>query len=159
MNNLIIRRAKEGELKIIQELNHQLFLHDEKCAGQFLNMNWPFEKTGEDYFRKRIEGEEGICLVAEADREIIGYLAGGIIEAPSYRTVRKMSELENMLVKEKFRGQKIGKKLFDEFVNWSKSQGMERIKVSAASDNSRAIKFYEKAGFMPYTVELEYEIK
>ena len=54
MDNLIIRRVKENELGIIQGLNHQLFLHDEKFTGQFLNMNWPFEKVGEDYFRKRI---------------------------------------------------------------------------------------------------------
>ena len=64
-----------------------------------------------------------------------------------------------MLTREEFRGQKIGKKLFEEFVNWSKSQGVERIKVSAASDNLRAIKFYEKVGFVPFAAELEYEIK
>lgn len=159
MGNLIIRRAKEGELKIIQELNHQLFLHDEKFAGQFLNMNWSFEKVGEDYFKKRIEGEEGVCLVAEVDGEIVGYLAGGIIKTYSYRTVKKMSELENMLIKKEFRGRKIGERLFGEFAKWSKLQGAERIKVSAASENIRAINFYKKIEFTPYAVELEYEIE
>lgn len=159
MSNPIIRAAKEDELKIIQELNHQLFLHDDQFANQFLNMDWSFEKVGEDYFRKRIGGEEGVCLVAEVNGKIAGYLAGGIMQPYSYRTVKKMSELENMLVKEEFRGQKIGEKLFEEFANWSKSQNIERIKVSAASDNLGAIKFYEKVGFRSYATELEYEIK
>lgn len=159
MSDPIIRRAKEDELKIIQGLNHQLFLHDDQFANQFLNMDWSFEKGGENYFRKRISGEEGVCLVAEVNGKIVGYLAGGIMRPYSYRTVKKMSELENMLVKEEFRGQKIGEKLFEEFANWSKSQDIERIKVSTASDNLRAIKFYEKVGFMPFAAELEYEIR
>ncbi len=156
--SVIIRKAKAEELKIIQELNHQLFLHDKEYDA-FLNMNWSFEKAGEDYFRDKISAEKGVCFVALTNGELVGYLAGGMIKPYQYRTIKKMSELENTLVKENFRGQGIGKKLFQAFVDWSKSQGAEKIKVSASADNMRAIKFYEKAGFIPYATELEYEIK
>lgn len=154
----IIRKAKKEELKLIQELNSQLFLHDKKY-DPFLDMNWSFGKPGEDYFNDKISGKKGVCFVAEVGGEIVGYLAGGVKKPFKYRTIKKTSELENTLIKDGFRGQGIGEKLFQAFAEWSKSQGAERIKVSASAGNLLAIRFYEKVGFVPYAVELEYEIK
>lgn len=156
--NVIIRKAKEEELRTIQELNHELFLHDKEFDSS-LNMRWPFEKIGEEYFKDRISGKEGVCFVAVVDGEIVGYLAGGMRKPYSYRTVKVQSELENTLVKENFRGKGIGEKLFREFVKWSRKMGAERITVSASFDNRNAIKFYKKVGFEDYATELEYEIK
>jgi len=158
MEKIIIRKARENELETIQDLNYQLFQHDEEFDSS-LNMNWPFEKIGHNYFRIRITGKEGICLVAEVDGQIVGYLAGAMIKPYSYRKIKKQAELENTLVKEDFRGQGIGEDLFREFINWSKKQGAERIKVTASAENQKAIKFYKRVGFASYTAELEYEIK
>lgn len=158
MKNLIIRKAKIEELKIIQELDYQLFIHDGEYDST-LNMNWPFEEEGENYFKDKICEKDGICFVAEIDGKIVGYLVGEIIKPYPYRKIKKQSELGNTLVKEEFRGQRIGEKLFDEFVKWSKEKGMERIKVSAYFGNIRAINFYKRVGFVPYSTELEYELK
>ena len=158
MSKVIIRKAKEKELKIIQGLNHELFLHDGEY-DPLLNMDWPFEKQGEDYFKDKISGEKGVCFVAEVGGEIVGYLAGRLMESYSYRKVEKMAELDNTLVKEEFRGQGIGENLFKEFIKWSKNQDAERIKVIAYADNFGAIKFYKRVGFIPYETVLEYKIK
>lgn len=155
MASVIIRKAKEEELKIAQDLNHQLFEHDLEY-DPLLDMNWPYEK--EEYFRNRISEKDGVCFVAEVDGKVVGYLIGAMIEPYTYRKIKKQSELENTLVKEEFRGRGIGEKLFEEFVKWSKEHGAERIKVSASADNFGAIKFYQRVGFKPYATELEYEI-
>ncbi len=158
MNSLNIRKARRSDLKKIQELNYQLFVHD-KVYDLTLNINWPYEKVGEEYFKDRIGGKNGVCFVAEIKDEIVGYLAGALTKPYSYRNVGNLSELENTLVKEEFRGKKIGEELFKEFLKWSKEEGAVRIKVSASADNSRAIKFYKRIGFVPYVAEMEYEIK
>src|SRR3989344_7039552 len=155
MKDLVIRKAKSEDLKAIQKLNHQLFIHDQEFDS-FLNMNWAFEE-GENYFKDKISGK-GVCFIAEMGGEAVGYLAGGLMRPYSYRTIKKMTELENTLVKEEFRGQRIGEKLFEKFVGWSKQTGAERIKVSTSTSNSRGIKFYERVGFSPYAIELEYGI-
>jgi diamine N-acetyltransferase len=154
MNNLIIRKAREDELKVVQGLNQQLFEYD-GVWDETLNMEWVFSEGGEKYFRDKISGKEGVCFVAEIGGEVVGYLAGGMYKPYFYRTVKKMTELENVLVKEEFRGQNIGEKLFGEFLKWSKQRGAERIAVYATAQNSRAIKFYEKVGFKTYSLELE----
>ena len=158
MAEVIIRKAREDELKIVQELNHDLFLHDQEY-DPFLNMDWSFGEQAEKYYKDAISGKDGVCFVAEVDGRVVGYLAGGMIKPYRYRTIKKQSELGDTLVKESSRGQGIGEKLFNEFLKWSREQGAERIKVSASSKNSGAIKFYERVGFTPYATELEYEIK
>lgn len=158
MTEVVIRKAREDELKVVQELNHRLFLHDEEYDS-FLDMNWSFGKAGTEYFKRRIAGKDGVCFVAELDGEIVGYLAGGLIKPYSYRTIKKQTELENTLVKEGYRGRGIGEKLFKKFVVWSRERGAQRIKVSASAENLRAIKFYRRTGFVPYASELEYGIK
>src|SRR3989338_1067287 len=102
--DVAIRKAKEEELRMIQELNHQLFLYDKEYDPS-LNTSWSFEQFGEDYFRDRISGKGGVCFAAEVNGELILYLSGGMMRPYSYRTIKKMSELENTLVKEDFRGQ------------------------------------------------------
>lgn len=155
---VIIRKAREKELKIVQDLNHQLFVHDQKY-DPLLVMDWPYEKEGADYFKSRISGEEGVCFVAEVDGEIVGYLAGGMIKPHSEQPVKRRSKLENTLVKETFRNQGIGKKLFNAFIKWSHAQGAERIIVTAYTGNVSAVRFYREVGFNDFATKLEYKIK
>ena len=115
---LKIRKAKISELKSIQDLNHKLFREDAD-RDKFLNHNWPY-KDGEKYFKSRIEGK-GLCLIAEIDGEIVGYLCGSIKQSESWRPVKR-TELENMRVKRHIRSKGVGAKLVDEFLKWSKKQ-------------------------------------
>jgi len=158
MNKVFIRRATFEELPIIQNLNLQLFQHDQ-VYDPLLNMNYSFSKNGKKYFQDKISNKDSICLVAEINNQIIGYLAGGITKSYSYRTVKKQSELENTLVLKEYRGKGIGNLLFCEFVKWSKKQGVEIINVKTSTDNIKAIEFYKKEGFVSYSSELEYQVK
>src|SRR5690348_3831052 len=105
--NLIIRKARDDEVKIVQELNQQIFEHDRPWY-ETLNMNWVFSEEGEKYFRDKISEEKGVCFVAEVDGNVVWYLAGGMFKPYFYRTVKVMTELENTLVKEEYRSQGIG---------------------------------------------------
>jgi ribosomal protein S18 acetylase RimI-like enzyme len=150
-----IRKARDTELKTVQDLNYALFVSDSK-SDQELNMNWPYE-DGKDYFKKMIEGSIGACFVAEVGGEVIGYLAGSIkAQTPSYRPVKR-SELENMFVREEYRNKGIGEKLVKKFLSWSKENGISNTFVSAYSPNHGAIRYYERLGFKPYASELENE--
>lgn len=156
MENIIIRKAKTEELKIVQDLNSGLFTSDGP-RDKYMNHNWPHEE-GKEYFSKRITADNSICLVAEIDSEIVGYLAGAVMEVESWRPVKR-TELENMFVKEEFRSQGVGAKLVEEFIKWSKEKGVDRSLVVAYATNEKAIKFYQKTGFDPESVSLEIEYK
>ncbi len=152
-----IRLARENELKAIQDLNYQLFVHD-KEHDPLLNMDWPYESEGTKYFKSRISEKEGVCFVAIVDNKVVGYLAGSVTPSYPYRIIKKQTELENTLVLAEYRSQRIGEQLFEQFIHWSEEQGAERIKVSTAAGNTRAISFYHRVGFEDYGLELEYPI-
>lgn len=156
MDNLIIRKAKIEELKIVQDLNSELFTSDGP-RDKYMNHNWPHNE-GKEYFSKRIVGDNSICLVAEIDNQIVRYLAGAAMDVESWRPVKR-TELENMFVKEEFRSQGVGAKLVEEFIKWSKEKGVDRSLVVAYATNEKAIQFYQRMGFDPESVSLEIEYK
>ena len=79
-NDIVVRLAREDELKVVQDLNHALFIHDNAHFGD-LNLNWPYQKEGEIYFTNKINGSDGVCFVAEVAGKVVGYLAGRTFDA------------------------------------------------------------------------------
>jgi len=95
-------------------------------------------------------------FLAYVDDEIVGYLAGGLMDnKKSYRVLPNSAELENMFVLDKCRDTGIGSKLYQAFVDWSKSKGVKRLRVGASAQNVAGINFYRKNGFIDYDLILE----
>lgn len=154
---MVIRRARPEDLRHVQELNHELFLSDNSHYND-LNVEWPFSEEGEEYFRRRIEGDNGVCAVAEQNGRLIGYLAGGWSHLNFSAYTGKRAELENMCVSEGSRGKGVGEQLAKVFYDWCKSNGANYVMVDAFSPNIRAIKFYERVGFTSYSSVLRKEL-
>lgn len=155
MNQVEVRKAREGDLKAVQDLNYQLFVHDSQFEPE-LNMDWPY-REGEEYFKRRIQGEDGVCLVAEMGDQIAGYLAGGIRGGEDWLKVLR-SEIENMFVLKEFRKAGVGRILVEEFKQWSQEKGAKRVVVNAFWGNIGSIEFYKKIGFESYDISLELKI-
>lgn len=153
---IIIRAAKIEDLKSVQDLNHGLFIHDQKWISHLI-MEWPYGEEGKTYFEDGILGRDGACFVAELDGAVIGYIRGAIVHSEGYRDV-KQAELANMYIDDEYRRQGVGESLVGVFTRWCKEQGAERIFVEASSGNDRAITFYEKGGFEPASLRLEKDI-
>lgn len=157
MTKVTIRLARSGELEIIQDLNHALFVSDNRHFGE-LNLNWPYEEQGEVYFKSMISHEAGVCYVAEVSSEVVGYLAGRI-RSESKVYPGKRAELDNMFVKEEYRSQGVGGQLVDKFFVWCKGKKADYIFVNAYSPNTQALAFYDKQGFEDYSINLWKKLK
>lgn len=156
MNDINIRKANINDLKAIQELNYELFKLEYDNYDSDLIIEWPLEEKGENYFTDMIN--EKIVFVAEKDNNIVGYLAGTMDVKISYIS-KKIAELDNMCVLDKYRSLGIGSMLISEFKKVCKENNVQRIIVAASSENINAIKFYKKQGFKEdYTTTLKIEI-
>ncbi|HLD54690.1 MAG TPA: GNAT family N-acetyltransferase [Candidatus Nanoarchaeia archaeon] len=151
-----IQFATIKNLKEIQYLNHQLCIKENKEFDATINPDYSIQKQGEEYFKDRINN--GCTLITIVDGKVIGYLIGSISNAEDYRNLSKIAEAEEMFILEDYRSMKIGKKLLQEFAKWCKSKKVERIKVVAYAQNSKAIEFYRREGFKDYDFVLEKEI-
>lgn len=154
----IIKNAAINDLQKIQELNLKLFEKEHKEYDSLLNLDWTFGKVGTKYYQDRISKDDGCVLVAIVDNKIVGYLCGGLKKAEEYRNLPIVAELENTFVLDEFRSKGIGKKLYNEFINWCKTKNVGKIRVEASVQNELAIKFYRNNNFKDYTLILEADL-
>ena len=118
-----IRKANMSDLKRIQELNNELFELELTSCDDTLIRDWPLSMDGEEYFKSLIK--EDYVYVAVDDLEIVGYLAGSVVDV-SYVN-NKYAELNNMCVSENSRGKKVGSLLLDRFKNDVKELGIMEL--------------------------------
>jgi XTP/dITP diphosphohydrolase len=151
-----VRPALPGDLPAVQALNAALLDFDARHFAD-LNLGWAHGPDGDAYFRSRISGGEGICLVAEAGAVVVGYLAGALRTGETWR-LHPRTELENMYVAADRRRSGVGRQLATAFAAWSRTTGARQILVEAFHGNEAAIAFYASLGYAPAGVALHKDL-
>ncbi|WP_051321300.1 GNAT family N-acetyltransferase [Chrysiogenes arsenatis] len=151
------RRATLDDFAALKAFDEALIAYDANF-DETLNAKWPESEEATEYFRDRASGAEGVAFMAEVDGKTVGFLTAVMREAHSYRTISQVAELESMFVDPAWRGRAIGEQLVEHFLAWARSSGATRVCVEASYDNSGAVKFYQKMGFIPYNILLEQTI-
>ena len=83
------------------------------------------------------------CFVAEADNEIVG---AALIYYRFSTWKGRTLHLEDLIVKEEFRGKGFGEALYIEVMKFAYDQGLKRVAWDVLDWNTGAIRFYERSG-------------
>lgn len=150
-----IRKAALSDLKEIQNLNNELFKKEFNDYDKSLKIDWPYQKEGEQYF-KNVINKNYLSVAVDDNNNIIGYIAGSLNVQGTYNTT-KIAELDNMFIKEEYRGYGIGSKLVSKFKKYCQENGVSIIRVTAYFKNKEAIKFYIKNNFNEFELTLKFE--
>lgn len=126
---LKIRKAQVSEIKTLRKIAQQ--------TPEVLDTQNYIE--GELTFKRLIKN--GVCIVAELDKEIAGFLLANLSERV------KCSYLVYCIVKPEYRGKGIGSKLMNEYFKICRKNKINYLDTYAPSFNERTIKFYQKLGF------------
>jgi Acetyltransferases len=147
-----IRKATIEDLSDIQRLNHELFKKEFNEYDNSLNINWPLEQDGKNYFTNQIENQ--FVYIVLYDSKTIGYLSGLIRKTNScFKTKRAV--IDNMIIEEKYRNEGIGTLLIDEFKKWCKENSVDEILVDVFMKNNKGINFYKNNDFDDYEAFLK----
>jgi GNAT superfamily N-acetyltransferase len=98
-----------------------------------------------------LAGPGSTVLVAESGQDVVG-LAVLLTRPPAaFAGVvpGKVIELDNLVVRADRRSQRIGRKLLEAVVEWSRGQGASLVGVAVHAFNRDARRFYEGFGFAP----------
>jgi GNAT superfamily N-acetyltransferase len=133
---VIIRKGRLLDIPALVELLRELFTIEED-----FEFDQAKQKAGLKMFLDK-ESDEKILLVAESDGEIIGMCSAQILISTAEGA--KAAMIEDMVVKDGFRGQGVGKQIMDEIALWAKKSNITRLQLLAESNNNRAIWFYRK---------------
>ena len=132
---LIIEKLKKEDLKeaiSIYDNNHNLKTNFKKLLDIYDNIyNNPAYHN----------------IVAKLDNEVVG-LATIIINYDIVEELKPFLTVWNFGIKEKYRRQKIGTKMFEYIYNFAKDNNCDFISLIAETDNKIAHSFYENLGYI-----------
>lgn len=149
---IILRKGKYMNITIERaspEDAAELLDHLKLVGGETDNLTFgaeglPFSVEAEAEYLARMENSENnFMLLAKADGHIIG-------NASLSRLPRRMShrgELAVAVAKE-YWGQGIGYRLMKEIIEIAENGSFEAVDLQVRSDNIRAVRLYEKLGFV-----------
>ena len=140
---IIIRELKVEDAKGIIELiskadTETLFLA--RNPGEF---NTTVEKE-KNIIEHVINSKNMIWFIAEYNGCIIGQASVSLVR--NYERYRHRAEVGFVILKD-YCNMGIGSKLMQECINWCKNNDITQIELNVVTNNTRAIKMYQKFGF------------
>ena len=149
-----IRKAANKDITAILNLLQQVNLIHHNGRPDLFNV-------GTKYTQEQLENiicdNDRPILVADDNGVIKGY-AFCIYQTHENETILtdiKTLYLDDLCVDEKYRGEHIGKKLYDAVLKLAKENGCYNMTLNAWCFNQRAVGFYEKCGMQPLKIYME----
>ena len=136
MNNILIRKAEINDMVSVLGLIRELAEFEREPKSVSINV----DDLINDGF---CDNPKFRCLVAEKNKKVVGMA----LFYGRYSTWKgKTLHLEDLIVKQKFRGQGIGKELYKKFIEIAQEEGVRRAEWVALDWNINAIEFYKNSG-------------
>jgi diamine N-acetyltransferase len=154
-----IRIARLEDLEKITLLEEQIFqLHAESRSDWIDNSKIGFNT---EYYKSIIENpDKGIVFVAEENNNIIGHCIVVISEIKNHFLMKDMKNIiiEDLCIEKEYQKKGIGKKLFDEAINYGRKIKANILELGVWDFNKNAVEFYEHLGMKTRLRRMEYKL-
>jgi len=94
---------------------------------------------------KHAQSEEDVCLVAELDGQVVGFMISYILTLGF--GIEKSAWIATLGVKPEYMGQDIGKKLAQKIFAYYQSEGIQNVYTSVRWDSPDLLSFFKTLGF------------
>ena len=156
---MLIRKAELKDIDdILYLLSDVLEIHAKIRPDIFVSGNTKYTK--EELINK-LNGDNYFIYVATIDDKVVGHIMY-FIETPQFRHTMKPIKtlfIDDLEVNPNYRGQGIGRVLFDFIKEEAKRLDCYNITLNEWEGNDNARKFYEKLGMKPQKTTLELILK
>ena len=147
--NLSIRQADISDTNIICALGATTFYeayfeHDESSDLA----NYVLENFSQGQIKNELKDTNSTFFIAELNGKAVGY--GKLRENSAVDCLKNENavELHRIYILERAKGKGVGGKLLDRCFETARTKGYETIWLSVWEENSAALKFYERLGFV-----------
>lgn len=150
-----IEEAKRKDINSVIKLSKEMAdfhrqIDDYYQSGREIdNKKWILKKFGKRNFK---------ILIAKKGNKIIGYGISEIRKPKSYIVPQKIGDLMNLYVEEVYREKGVGRKIFEQFLQWFKKRNIKNIELSVDARNEKAIKAYKKYGFFEFHKKMRLDL-
>ena len=146
-----IRLAEKHELETLREIGRATFAEAFSARNATSDMD---KYLNESFSLEKLEAElahpESLFFFAEFNGQVIGYLKVNWSEAQTESLLDNALEIERIYVLAEYHGKNVGKKLFDQALQLARQKKMDAIWLGVWEENTKAIRFYRKHGFVEF---------
>lgn len=151
MDNTNITLASVEDYKFIQQIGKETFYETFACSNSEEDMQkYLNESFSENKVKEELLNEESQFFIAWEDNVPIGYLKINTGKAQTELQDPMALEIERIYVKATHHGKRIGQLLYDKALEIAKQTNKKSIWLGVWEENPRAIRFYEKNGFVAF---------
>lgn len=155
MENISIRSVTPEDLIRLQAISRQTFTEAFAAGNTEENMSRYLEEGfSTKQLAAELDNEYSQFYFAEQDGSVIGYLKLNIGPAQTELKEDKGLEIERIYVLEACYGQKVGQLLYHKAIEVAREMQAEYVWLGVWEENRRAIRFYEKNGFVAFDKHL-----
>lgn len=146
-----IRKASLNDIERLQEIGKLTFTetfssaNSEENLEKYLNTEFSNEKLTIE-----LSDKYSAFYFVELENKIIGYLKVNFGQAQTEIKDDSSLEIERIYVLKEFHGKKVGQILYEKAVGLAKDNKLKYVWLGVWEENPRAIKFYEKNGFIVF---------
>jgi GNAT superfamily N-acetyltransferase len=139
IEELDFRVAKTEDIAVLCELLWELFSQEVEFT--------PNKKSQEKALKKIIEDENiGDIFAAVKENKVVAMV--NVLYTISTALGEKVAILEDMVVSQNYKNQKIGSSLIEFALDYLEKNSFKRVTLLTDSDNFNAHNFYKKHGFI-----------
>ncbi|HCN59371.1 MULTISPECIES: GNAT family N-acetyltransferase [unclassified Exiguobacterium] len=117
--------------------------NDPQHLEDYLNQSYNLEKL-----TRELEHPNSFFFFIKSNEEIAGYLKLNVGDAQTELMKGKTLELERIYIRSAYQGTGLGKQLLEKTFEVAQAQGMEQVWLGVWEENHRALRFYQRFGFV-----------
>lgn len=155
MDGVEIKKVTLNEIDRLQNISRQTFYETYSAVNTKENMSRYLE---ENFSTERLSleliNEHTVFYFAIIESEVIGYIKLNFMEAQTEQGLNDTLEIERIYVLSEYHGKNVGQLLFQKAVSLAKEEQMDYVWLGVWEKNPKAIRFYEKNGFVAFGTHL-----
>lgn len=161
---LTIRKARQSDLKAVSTLWKEFARYFDGLAvgNKTLAPHMKRKRGAPESFmrwaRRHIGSKRGALFLAEVDGRPVGYSFIYIKRNPGITKIDTFGYVEDLFVRERFRGQGISSQLMNESMKWFLHRKIRHISLHVLDENHIPRTIYEKWGFFPFITEMRKDL-
>lgn len=140
-----------SDLKDLQKIGRQTFSDTFSDGNTSDDMEKYLDKKFSiEQLTLELNNSESVFYFAKIAGEVVGYLKLNFGAAQTESNLDSAVEIERIYVYKEFFGKKVGQVLYNTALEIAKKKEAEYIWLGVWEENPRAIRFYEKNGFVEF---------
>lgn len=151
MNTIAVREVGLEDIEELQKIGRQTFSETFSDVNTEENMMLYLEEGfSKEKLHEALSSLDSEFYFAELNDEVIGYLKLNFGPSQTELKDERALEIERIYILKEFQGEKAGQLLFEKVIEIANKSDVDYIWLGVWEENTRAISFYKKNGFVPF---------